>query len=153
MKQRTIGYWAATVLTIAAFAFGGFADLAAPPEMVQGFDKLGYPAYLLTLLGVWKVAGAIVVAVPGLPRLKEWAYAGMLFDFTGAAYSHAAAGDPTDKIVTPLVLLAIVLTSWALRPSSRKLESKAQSSDKKESASAATAIAAAESRASGSSRT
>jgi hypothetical protein len=59
--------------------------------------------------------------VPGFPRLKEWAYAGMFFDLTGASASHAAVGDPVAKILTPLVILGIVIASWWLRPDSRKL--------------------------------
>ena len=64
---------------------------------------------------------AIAIAAPGLPRLKEWAYAGMMFDLTGAAVAHGVAGDPIAKIVTPLVLLALVAGSWALRPAGRVL--------------------------------
>ena len=82
---------------------------------------LGYPAYFMVILGVWKVLGGVVVVAPRLPRLKEWAYAGMLFDLTGAAASHAAVGDPVAKIATPLILMGIVAASWALRPGSRKL--------------------------------
>ncbi len=82
---------------------------------------LGYPAYFVIILGVWKVLGGIAVLVPGVPRLKEWAYAGMFFDLTGAAASHAAVGDPAAKIATPLILVVIVAASWALRPESRKL--------------------------------
>ncbi len=82
---------------------------------------LGYPVYFTTILGVWKVLGGIVVLAPRLARLKEWAYAGMLFDLTGATASHAAVGDPVAKIVTPLVILGIVMASWSLRPESRRL--------------------------------
>ena len=72
--------------------------------------------------------GAAAVLAPRLPRLKEWAYAGMVFDLTGAARSHAAVGDAAAKVVTPLVLLALVVASWALRPQSRKLEASARPS-------------------------
>ena len=65
--------------------------------------------------------GGLAVLSPRLPRLKEWAYAGMIFDLTGASASHAALGDPTDKIVAPIIILAIVAASWALRPESRRL--------------------------------
>ena len=78
-------------------------------------------AYFVSILGVWKVLGGVAVLAPRLPRLKEWAYAGMLFDLTGAAASHAALGDPAGKIVAPLIISGIVTASWALRPESRKL--------------------------------
>lgn len=122
MKMEKIGYWAATGLVAFAFAFGGVVDLARPPAMVAGMQELGYPAYFLLILGVWKLLGVAAVLAPRLPRLKEWAYAGMVFDLTGAAASHAAAGDPTSKIVVPLVLLGLVVASYVLRPAGRALE-------------------------------
>ncbi|MFO0615624.1 MAG: DoxX family protein [Polyangiaceae bacterium] len=121
MNARTIGYWATTGLTAAAFAAGGAMDLFRGPDVVAGMTHLGYPAYLAVILGVWKVLGAIAIAAPGLPRLKEWAYAGIAFDLTGAAISHAAVGDPLPKILTPLALLGLAAASWALRPASRTL--------------------------------
>ena len=122
MKTRTIGYWAATGLVGFAFAAGGFADLTHAPAVFEGMTHhLGYPAYFVTLLGAWKVLGALAVLAPRLPRLKEWAYAGIAFDLTGAAFSHAAAGDGAAKVATPLVLLGIAAVSWALRPGSRTL--------------------------------
>ncbi len=121
MTGKTIAYWITTGLTAAAFAFGGVMDLAHGSEIEKGILELGYPVYLLTILGVWKLLGAVAIVAPRLPRLKEWAYAGMVFDLSGAAASHAAHGDPADKIVTPLVLLALTAASWALRPAARKL--------------------------------
>ena len=82
---------------------------------------LGYPDYFVLILGTWKVLGGITVLLPRTAMLKEWAYAGMLFDLTGASASHAAVGDPAGKIATPLVMLAIVAASWALRPESRRV--------------------------------
>src|SRR6266851_1122968 len=120
MKMRPIAYWVTTALTAFVFLSGGAADIARPPFVMEGMTHLGYPAYFVTILGVWKVLGGIAVLAPRLPRLKEWAYAGMLFDLTGASASHAAVGDPAAKIATPLIILAIVAASWALRPESRK---------------------------------
>lgn len=120
-NARTIGYWAATGLLAAAFFMGGAMDLAHPPELMQGMAKLGYPAYFMTILGTWKVLGALAILAPRTARLKEWAYAGMVFDLTGAAASHLASGDPANKIVTPLVLVGLLAASWALRPASRVL--------------------------------
>jgi hypothetical protein len=81
---------------------------------------LGYPVYVLTILGWWKVLGAIVLLAPRLPRLKEWAYAGTVFDLTGAAASFALRGDSAG-LSGPLFLAVLALASWALRPPSRTL--------------------------------
>jgi uncharacterized membrane protein YphA (DoxX/SURF4 family) len=98
-------------------------DLSGAPQVLEGMAHLGYPAYFATILGVWKVLGAVAVLAPRFPRLKEWAYAGIFFDLTGAAASHAASGDAAGKVITPLVLVAIAAASWALRPEGRKLAS------------------------------
>jgi uncharacterized membrane protein YphA (DoxX/SURF4 family) len=121
MKIRPIAYWVTTALTAFVFLSGGAADLARPGSLMEGMTQLGYPTYFVLILGIWKLLGGVVVLAPRLPRLKEWAYAGMIFDLTGAAASHAAVGDPVGKIVTPLIISGIVMASWALRPESRKL--------------------------------
>lgn len=132
MKTKTIGYWAATGLTAAAFAAGGVMDLLRGPDVLEGMSHLGYPAYLAVILGAWKVLGAAALVAPRLPRLKEWAYAGITFDLTGAAISHAAVGDAVAKIVTPLALLGLAAASWALRPESRRLAGATVSATKSE---------------------
>ena len=118
-KPRLIGYWVTTGLLAAAFLAAGAAELASEPRAVAATLALGYPAYLLTLLGAWKVLSIPALLAPRLPRLKEWAYAGIFFDLTGAAASHAFSGDSPGKIATPLFLLLIAAASWALRPPSR----------------------------------
>jgi uncharacterized membrane protein YphA (DoxX/SURF4 family) len=118
-KPKVIGYWVTTGLFAATFLTSGVAELAAPPAVVASMRTLGYPLYILTILGVWKVLGAAALLAPRLPRLKEWAYAGIFFDLTGAAASHAFSGDPPGKIATPVVLLLLAAASWALRPPSR----------------------------------
>jgi uncharacterized membrane protein YphA (DoxX/SURF4 family) len=115
MKRTKIPFWTLTGLAAAAFVAGGITDLAGGAQVEAGMAHLGYPAYVATLLGVWKLLGAAAIVAPRLPRLKEWAYAGMFFDLSGAAFSHASAGDGAGKIAVPLALLAIVLGSWALR--------------------------------------
>ena len=125
-KARVIGYWVATGLLGFAFLAGGAADLSGSPQVVEGMAHLGYPAYFAAVLGAWKAAGGVAVLAPRLPRLKEWAYAGIVFDLTGAAVSHAVSGDGAGKVATPLVLLAIAAASWALRPESRRLASAAR---------------------------
>lgn len=121
MNTQKIGYWATTGLVGFAFAAGGAADLSHSPEMLAGMAHLGYPPYFVTILGIWKVLGAVAILLPGLPRLKEWAYAGIIFDLTGAAVSHGVMGDGAGKVITPLVLTALAIASWALRPEGRIL--------------------------------
>jgi uncharacterized membrane protein YphA (DoxX/SURF4 family) len=132
MNYRKIGYWAATGLVALAFAFGGAMDVAQPPDVVAGMAHLGYPAYFATLIGIWKILGAIAIVVPGFGRVKEWAYAGIAFDLTGAAVSHAASGDDAGHVLTPLVILAIAVASYLLRPESRKLASVLESERREE---------------------
>src|SRR5436309_15266757 len=119
--MRRIAYWLATALAAFVFLSGGATGMARPAFHMEGMTQLGYPAYFVLILGVWKVLGGVVVLAPRLPRLKEWAYAGMVFDLTGAAASHAAVGDPAGKVVAPLVITGIVMASWALRPEGRRL--------------------------------
>jgi uncharacterized membrane protein YphA (DoxX/SURF4 family) len=121
MKFKSVGYWVSTALIAAAFVLGGAIDTAAQPSALAFLAHLGYPAYFATLIGVWKVLGGLAVLAPRFPRLKEWAYAGIFFDLTGAAVSHASSGDGAAKIMVPLVLVGIGFASWSLRPQSRKL--------------------------------
>ena len=125
MNSKSIGYWATTGLVAFAMLSGGAAQLAHQRDTVAGVVRLGYPEYLVTILGTWKLLGGIVLLAPRLARLKEWAYAGAVFVFTGAAASHAAAGDAGPgafHVIVPLVLAAIAVASWALRPADRRLD-------------------------------
>lgn len=121
MNAKTIGYWATTALLSLPLAVGGVFDVKGGPEVAEIMKHLGYPMYVATLIGVWKLLGTAAILAPGMPLIKEWAYAGILFDLTGAAVSHASSGDTADKVATPLVLTLIGAASWALRPESRKL--------------------------------
>jgi len=104
---------------------GGVAQLARLPGTVEGFVRiLHYPPYFVTILGFWKVAGAIAILVPRFPRLKEWAYAGIFFDLTGAAASSAAVGvygAYAFHILAPLIIAGLTVASWALRPENRRI--------------------------------
>jgi uncharacterized membrane protein YphA (DoxX/SURF4 family) len=120
-KVKTIAYWTTTILGPASFVIGGVLNLTQTEEVVATMNHLGYPVYFASILGLWKLLGAIAIVVPGFPRLKEWAYAGFFFDLTAAAVSRAAVGDSAADIIAPLVFLALVLASWALRPASRTL--------------------------------
>src|SRR4051794_31860809 len=121
MMARRIAYWVTTGLVAFVFLSSGVVNIARPGFATEAMTRLGYPGYFVPFLGVWKVLGGNAVLAPGLPRLKEWAYAGMIFDLTGAAVSHAAAGDPAGAAVFPLLFAGLVMASWALRPESRKL--------------------------------
>ena len=91
-------------------------------------SHLGYPAYLLTLLGIWKILGVVAVLIPKFPLLKEWAYAGFFFAMSGAIYSHIAVGDSLREIFPASLLLVMIVMSWYLRPADRKLVSMNQHS-------------------------
>lgn len=128
MRARPIVYWIATSLIGLETLAGGMTDLmhgrtslVSGPFVVDIITHLGYPVYFLTILGVWKLLGAIVFFAPRLPRLKEWAYAGVVFELTGAAASFVAHGDRTNELIAPLVLAGLALISWALRPQNRRL--------------------------------
>ena len=123
-KTKSIVYWTMTIL-VAFFMSGGLSQIwqyyANPHGVVP---ELGYPMYFFAILGIWKVLGAIAILVPRYPRLKEWAYAGIFFDLTGAAASCAAVGQYgvyAFHILAPLIIAGFTVASWALRPPSRTL--------------------------------
>jgi uncharacterized membrane protein YphA (DoxX/SURF4 family) len=120
-RIRNIAYWTTTIFGPASFVIGGVLNLTQSEQVVSTMHHLGYPAYFASVLGMWKLLGAIAIVIPRFPRLKEWAYAGFFFDLTAAAISRAAVGDSAADVAAPLVFLALVLASWALRPASRKL--------------------------------
>ncbi|HXS38431.1 MAG TPA: DoxX family protein [Flavipsychrobacter sp.] len=114
-------YWMATIIAAIAFIIPGVLNLIHSPHIAQDMAHLGYPAYFLNLLGTWKILGAITILIPGFKRLKEWAYAGMTFDLSGAAVSRFSSGDNVLMAIIPLLIVSIVITSWALRPENRIL--------------------------------
>jgi uncharacterized membrane protein YphA (DoxX/SURF4 family) len=119
--KKTIAFWVVTILGPASFVIGGYLHLTGDPQVMATLAHLGYPQHFATIVGVWKLLGAVAIVVPGLPRLKEWAYAGFFFDLTGAAATRTFVGDGIGDILAPLVFLALVAASWALRPASRTL--------------------------------
>jgi hypothetical protein len=115
-----------TGLVVFELALGGAWDIMRVPQVRDLIEHLGYPPYFLLILGVWKLLGAAALAVPGFPRLKEWAYAGVVFDLTGAVASILISGlGSAGTLAYPLVMLGVAGASWALRPPSRRLKSKA----------------------------
>jgi hypothetical protein len=120
-KHHRIAYWVTTAILAFVMLSGGVANALHQHDAAAGMVHLGYPLYFMTILGIWKLLGGVTVLLPGLPRLKEWAYAGIIFDLTGATVSHVVMGDGVRHAVTPLVIAAIALASWALRPAGRAL--------------------------------
>jgi uncharacterized membrane protein YphA (DoxX/SURF4 family) len=88
---------------------------------VDSITHLGYPVYLLTILGIWKILGVAAILIPRFPLLKEWAYAGLFFAMTGAIFSHIAVGNPALEIFPALLLLILTVVSWYSRPADRKI--------------------------------
>ena len=124
-KTRRIIYWIMTVLVAFPIGSGGIAQVMqyfASPHGV--LPVLGYPMYFFAILGFWKFFGALTILVPGFPRLKEWAYAGVFFDLTGAAASCAMSGGYGAygfHVIAPLIITGFMVASWVLRPPSRTL--------------------------------
>jgi uncharacterized membrane protein YphA (DoxX/SURF4 family) len=116
-----IAYWIVTVLAGTGLFLGGLGDLAGAPPVIEGLTAMGYPRYFATILGFWKVCGVLTVLLPGMARLKEWAYAGFFFVLTGAITSHVVAEGSVANAVPAMVLLTLVLLSYFLRPEERKL--------------------------------
>ena len=119
VSARRLVYAISTALVVAAFVGSGLANLLRVEHVAHDMARLGYPPYLMSVLGAWKVLGAIVIAAPRLSRPKEWAYAGMIFDLTGAAVSRAAIGDGLGAVIAPLAVAVMVVVSWASRPPAR----------------------------------
>ena len=127
MKTKQILYWTTTLFIALETLVGGVIDLVhgrggivAGPTVVEVVTSLGYPVYVLAILGVLKIPAAIVLVVPGLLRLKEWAYAGIVFELLGAAASQTIRGHAGD-VLAPAIMLGLALASWALRPADRVL--------------------------------
>ena len=115
MNQRNTGYWVATVLFSLVYFGSGLADVLHASPVIQTLGHLGYPAYFASIIGPWKIAAAITLVAPGLPKVKEWAYAGVVFDLTGALASHAVLGDHGPKQIVPIVLLGLLVLSYRSR--------------------------------------
>lgn len=121
MDRRSLSYWILTGLFCAVLGFSGFAHLSHQSPMVEAMTGLGYPVYFMTLLGTAKLLGVAALLAPGLPLLKEWAYAGFAFNLLGATASHSLAGDPLGEAIPPAGLLLLGAASYLLRPAARRL--------------------------------
>lgn len=119
-KRNKIIYWIATVWLALGMLSTGFVQLAQQKEQLELMSTLGYPVYFLTILATWKILGVIAVLVPGLPLLKEWAYAGFFFAMSGAVFSHIASGSAAKDFFGPILLILLTIVSWYFRPAGRK---------------------------------
>ncbi|MES2277181.1 MAG: DoxX family protein [Bacteroidota bacterium] len=120
-KRKLVWYWIITAVLSFCIFSGGLAQALQVKGVVQGFKPLGYPAYFITLIGVWKVLGIIAILIPKFKLLKEWAYAGLFFTMSGAVISHIASGDVSVQIIAPALLAIFTVLSWYLRPADRKI--------------------------------
>ena len=116
---RKIIYWVSTGLVATLSVFAGFSYISGNAQAVQGFAHVEYPQQLRVILGIAKLLGAIVLVAPGLPKPKEWAYAGFTFAWICAIVAHYLAKDGAEAFA-PLVLLIFLFVSYATRPPSRQ---------------------------------
>lgn len=123
-RRAVVAYWITTALVASELAVGGAWDVLRVPQVRTLIERLGYPTYFLVILGTWKLLGAVALIIPGFPRLKEWAYAGAVFNLTGAVASLVASRMfSVETAAYPIAMTAITFASWALRPPSRRLAS------------------------------
>jgi len=123
-KRNKIIYWISTIWLALGMVSTGALQLFKGKTGQGGVDMimhLGYPVYLMTILGIWKILGVLAVLVPKFTLLKEWAYAGFFFVMTGAISSHIAISDPVNEIWPSLLLLILTAISWYFRPAGRKI--------------------------------
>jgi len=122
-KRNKIIYWISTIWLALGMLATGAVQLFKGKAGQGGVDMithLGYPVYLLTILGIWKILGVVALLIPKFPLLKEWAYAGFFFVMSGAVFSHIASGDPANELFPSLLLLILAVVSWYFRPPDRK---------------------------------
>jgi len=126
-KRIKIIYWIATIWLSLGMLSTGVVQLLKlkgdGPGSLDSMTHLGYPAYFVTILGICKILGVIVLLIPKFPLLKEWAYAGFFFMMSGAIFTHIAAGNSMSEIFPSLLLLVLIVVSWYFRPSDRKIVS------------------------------
>lgn len=119
-KTKKIVYWISTIWLALGMTSSAVVQLMRIPEGVQGVTHLGYPEYLLSILGTWKICGVLMILAPRLPLVKEWAYAGFFFVASGAFISHITMGDGFGDIFPSALLGILTVVSWYSRPDSRK---------------------------------
>ncbi len=120
-KRNKIIYWVFTLWMALGMVSTAIVQIMKNKDELANFTNLGYPSYLMTIIGVWKILGVIAVLIPKFPLLKEWAYAGFFFVISGAVISHIIVNDPVSKTFPAVLLLILVVISWYFRPDNRKI--------------------------------
>lgn len=120
-KRNRIIYLIFTIWMALGMVSTAIVQLMKNKDELANFTTLGYPAYLMTIIGVWKLLGVIAILIPKRPLLKEWAYAGFFFVMSGAFISHIIVGDTLGRTLPALLLLVLVGISWYFRPADRKM--------------------------------
>lgn len=120
-KRNKIIYWVATIFLSFGMLAGGIQQVLQIGGYNEIVTKLGYPLYLLSIIGTWKIIGVVAILIPKYKLVKEWAYAGFFFVMTGAAISHIIVGQPYVEAMPAIVLLVTIVVSWYFRPADRKL--------------------------------
>jgi DoxX-like protein len=121
VTRTNVAYWTATGLLAAECLAGGVMGAFRMQPFLGVATRLGYPPYFMTILGVWYVAAGVALLAPRLPVVKEWAYAGLIFNYTGAIASHIWVRDGAATLVGPLIFVGLTVASWALRPQRRRV--------------------------------
>lgn len=121
MQQRN-AYWIVTGLVILWILPSGVIDLIRLPSIVAILQRLGYPTYVCLILGPAKLLAVAALIDPRTRLLREWAYAGLTFELLGGFISHVATHDPISIASAPLILLALVVASYMLRPEKLRLQ-------------------------------
>jgi hypothetical protein len=120
-KSKNIAYWAVTGFLCFGMLLGGSGQLYRASFNVEGIVHLGFPIYLLTIIGLWKIFAVVAILVPKYLLLKEWAYAGLFFLLSGGVVSHFASGDGILEALPVFMFMCLTVISWYLRPVDRRL--------------------------------
>lgn len=120
-RTKRIWYWITTGLLVFGMVAGGTGQILQAKFNADGMVHLGYPMYMMPILGTWKLLGVVAILIPGYGLLKEWAYAGFFFLLTGGVVSHIVVGDPFGAWMPVFTFAALTVLSWYLRPANRKL--------------------------------
>ena len=119
---RIICYWVFTIFIAWEMALGAYWDLFQTPYVRNVFTHLHLPSYFLIVMGIWKLPCAVILLTPGATRMKEWAYAGIVFAMIGAALSQLLTGNNISTIIAPALFIILIFISWSLRPPDRTLK-------------------------------
>lgn len=114
MKKLNVIYWIVTGLFAFVMLGSAIPDIMVNPMAVTGFKEMGMPAYLIPFVGVAKALGVIAILVPGYPRVKEWAYAGLTYDLIGAVYCVASCGKPVSTWAPMLILIVLAVAAYTM---------------------------------------